>query len=209
MSTVTAGWPLPKLISALARAGWADVDTYRHQSTRSVIRALGDLLPHQSAEGQVTFMQIADATGLTGRWTRVVLYRLEAAGLIVWTRGQLIAGKPTPGHIKVNKKVLALLVRKARGLIDDRLRARADDLTRRLADTLRMTTQLNRKTTPTPSPWYMRSQTRDQRKPLSEREELSSTLPPTGEETEASGPVVKPIGYWKDQLRSRLRGATP
>ena len=213
MSTVTAGWPLPKLLAALARAGWADLDTGAAQGIRSTLRALADLLPERSALGQVTTNQVADAAGLSSRWTARCLHYLEEVGLITWTRGQLLAGVPTPGVIKVNKGALALLIRKARRQISDRVRARADETARRIRETLRKSTQLNRPAAPAPTPWYMRNQRPEQQKPLSERVELRSTLTPQGEETTALRPVeptpATPTtpGYRRAQLRAAIQAA--
>lgn len=214
MSSVTAGWPLPKLLAALARAGWADLDTGSAQGIRSTLRALCDLLPHKSALGQVTTNQVADAAGLSARWTARCLRYLEAVGLITWTRGQLLAGVPTPGVIKVNKRALVDLVRRARGQIDERVRARAAETSRRIRETLRKGTQLNRPAKPSPTPWYMRSQKPEQQNPLSERVELSSTLPPNGEETLSLRSVVSdvqpsdpPLGTRAARLRAAIAEA--
>lgn len=213
--TVTAGWPLPKLLAALARAGWADLDTGAAQGIRSTLRALSDLLPHGSALGQVTTNQVADAAGLSARWTARCLRYLEEVGLITWTRGMLLAGVPTPGVIKVNKKILALLIRKARGLMDERVRARAAETSRRIRETLRKPTQTNKPKTPAPEPWYIRSsKTPDRQNPLSERVELRATLPPQGEETTSLRPVdststtpTTPIGSRRAQLRAAIEAA--
>lgn len=213
MSTITAGWPLPKLLSALSRAGWADLDTGAAQGIRSTLRALCDLLPYQSGIGQITTNQVADAAGLSGRWTARCLHYLEEVGLITWTRGQLLQGTPTPGVIRVNKRALADLVRRARGHIDERLRARSAETGRRIRETLRKSTQLNQPTRPAPTPWYVRNQTPDQRKPLSDRVELRSTLPPTGEETTTLRPVESSPstptdpGYRRAQLRAAIQAA--
>lgn len=210
MSTITAGWPTPKLLAALARAGWADLDTGAAQGIRSTLRALCDLLPHKSGLGQVTTNQVADAAGLSPRWTARCLHYLEEVGLIDWTRGMLLAGKPTPGVIRINKRALADLVRRARGHIDERIRARAAETSRRIRETLRTPTQTNR--TPNPAapstPWYMRNQTPDQRNPLSDRVELRSTLPPKGEETTTLRPVDSSLQTTHTGTRAaRLRAA--
>lgn len=199
---LTAGAPLPLIMSALARAGWADLDTGAAQGVRSVLRALCDLLPHGSATGNVTTSQIADAAGLSGRWTADRLRVLEAMELITWTRGQIIAGRPTPGLIRVNKKRLVDLIRRARHAIDDRTRARAAETSARIRDTLRNWTQLNRPK-PAAAPIV---ETRVQRNPLSVHVELSSTLPPQGEETTSLRPVdPPPLGTRTAALRARMR----
>ena len=196
MTKLTAGAPLPVLLDALARAGWADLDTGAAQGVRSTLNALRSLLPHKAAQGLVTTNQVADAAGLSARWTARCLRVLEEAGLITWTRGQLINGTPIPGFIRVTKNKLLDLINRARGARDERLRARAAETSARIRSTLRNPTQTNRRpitTTPT------------QQKPLSLHMELSSTLPPQGEETRTSVPVEQPpLGSRRAALRAKM-----
>lgn len=193
---LTAGAPLPVLLDALSRAGWADLDTGAAQGVRSTLNALRVLLPHKSATGTVTTNQVADAAGLSSRWTARCLHVLEAAGLIVWTRGQLIAGTPMPGVIRVVKVAIVDLIRRARNSHDDRTRARAAETSARIRATLRNYTQHNRPSKSEPA----------QQSTLSVRVELRSTLPPQGEETRASVPVVQPpIGSRRAALREAMR----
>lgn len=165
--TVTASWPLPRLVSAIARAGWDELAGRRGGGYRAVLRALADLLPDRSAVGLVTAPQIADAAGITERWARHILTGLEEAGVIVWTRGTIIDGRPQPSLIKVSKRTLADLVRRSRRSGDDRLAARAAETSKRIRETLRMRT-------------LYRSQRRRPAQPAASapRAELNAPLPP-------------------------------
>lgn len=165
--SVTASWPLPRLVSAIARAGWDELAGRRGGGYRAVLRALADLLPERSAVGLVTAPQIADAAGITERWARHILTGLEEAGVIAWTRGTIVDGRPQPSLIKVSKKVLAALVHRSRSTKDARLAARAAETSKRIRETLRMRT-------------LYRSQRRRPAQAASPapRAELSATLPP-------------------------------
>ena len=165
--SVTASWPLPRLVSAIARAGWDELAGRRGGGYRAVLRALADLLPERSAVGLVTAPQIADAAGITERWARHILTGLEEAGVIAWTRGTIVDGRPQPSLIKVSKKVLAALVQRSRSTKDARLAARAAETSKRIRETLRMRTlyrSQRRRPAPAASP--------------APRAELSATLPP-------------------------------
>lgn len=186
---VTAGWPLPKLLAALARSGWADLDGGAQQGVRSTLRALCDLLPHGSGVGKITTAQVADAAGLSVKWTGRCLRVLEECGMISWTRGQVIAGRPRPGIIKVSKRVLADLVNKARKLLPERTAARATETAERIRTTLRTGRALNRGAGAEPPPTGRRgraplkdlSTRHGAQNPLSVHTELSDPLPPNGE----------------------------
>lgn len=118
MSAVTAGRPVDSLVGSLARAGWGDLTGREHQGLRSTLRALVDLLPHRSAQGLVTAAQVADVAGLSERWTRRCMAVLEEAGLIVWTRGGVIAGAPAPSHVRIAKSVVVAMIGGARPILD-------------------------------------------------------------------------------------------
>lgn len=199
--SVTAAWPLDRLVAAIARAGWDELAGRRGGAYRGILRALADLLPHGSATGLVTSPQLADAAGISERWARHILAGLEEAGLITWTRGTIIDGKPRPSLIRVNKRALADLVRRARRDGDARLAKRAAATAQRLRDTLR-TRSLYRTTQG------------KQRNPAP-RAELSPTLPlkreVTGEEQPPPPPVTRtligttpPVGSRRAQLRAAI-----
>lgn len=112
--TVTAYWTLPALLSALASAGWGDLHGRKWQGVRSTLHALSAKLNHKTGRGHTTAYQLADAAGLSERWTRVCLTELETLGLITWERGGILRGNRLPSYFTVNKKLLAALVRSAR-----------------------------------------------------------------------------------------------
>lgn len=170
--TATAAWPLPRLVSALAKAGWGDLHGRAGGGVRGVLRALCDLLPHGAAVGHVTAPQLADAAGLQERWTRSCLAVLEDAGVITWTRGTIIDGQPRPSLIRVSKRALAALVNTARRQADGRLAQRRSDTAHRIRTTLRARTI-----------YRARKHGPDKQRNPPVRAELQPTLPPPGEVT--------------------------
>lgn len=158
--TATAAWDAPRLLDALARRGWGDLDGRAHGGLRAVLRALVALLPYESAEGRVTASQVADAAGMSRKWAGRCLVELDRRGLIVYRRGWLDHGTPRPGWVRVCKSEIAAMVRNLRDALDGRRAARRAETRHRLETTLRSATV---------PPW--------QRRPLSHRWELSSTLP--------------------------------
>ncbi|EEH64383.1 hypothetical protein HMPREF0044_0120 [Gleimia coleocanis DSM 15436] len=111
---VTAYWKLPDLITALSSAGWGELSGRKWQGLRTILHALTAKLDHRSGEGFSTAFQIADAAGLSERWTRHCLTELEELGLLSWKRGGILRGNRQPSYFRVNKKALAQLVRDAR-----------------------------------------------------------------------------------------------
>lgn len=120
--TPSAAWPLPSLITSLKRAGWGPLHGREHQGVRSTLLALEGLLPRKSAEGRCTAWQVAEAAGLSERWTRRCLTVLEDLGIITWRRGTILRGEPFPSFIRVQKRKLAQLIRIARGEATRRLK---------------------------------------------------------------------------------------
>lgn len=155
---VSAAWSLDALTLSVGRRGWGDALGGKSQKgVRAVLDALWRLLPHESAEGDLTAAQVADVAGYSLKWTRHCLAQLEDLGVITWRRGYLDNGRPKAGWIRVCKRRLAELVRRARGFLDDVRHARAEATRQRLADTLNGPIST--------------------RKPLSRRWEVTSTLP--------------------------------
>lgn len=167
MSTPTATWDTPALMTALARRGWGELDGRSRQGERRVLYALVALTDHKSGTGEITQAQVADTCGMSIRRVRDVLHSLEDLGLIRYARGWLDTGRPQPGFVWISKRALARLCRKARGWLDARRAKRADDLQQRIAKTLTWSSQVALpRGTVTPR----------QRKPLSERAEMSAAL---------------------------------
>lgn len=129
---VTAGEPLPLLLHRWARAGWGDLAGREWQGVRSTLNALATRLPHKGAAGLVTVWDVAQAAGLSERWTRRCLAVLEDIGLIYWSRGGLQAGKPLPSYIKVIKRSVVDLILAARGIHAHRERAHTTATAERL-----------------------------------------------------------------------------
>lgn len=134
MSTPTAAWSLPTIVQTLERRGWGDELGGRAQSgARKVLHALVALLPHESAEGELTIAQVALRARLTPKWTSKCLRDLEDLGVITWRRGYLDHGRPRAGWIRVLKTRLAVLVRQLRGWLDTAHARIAEQTTTRLA----------------------------------------------------------------------------
>lgn len=139
---IRAGAPLGVILDALARAG-----AFRGRSAGALLAtltALAAVLPSKSASGAVTVWQVAKARGCSERAARTNLALLERAGLITWTRGFIRDGRGHPGLIRVNKKRLVELLPAARKAGDARDAAHRHATRRRVEETTRTRTLLNR-----------------------------------------------------------------
>lgn len=195
--SLTAHAPMPSLMASLARAGWGPLAGGALQGVRSTLQALVSQLPYGSAEGRSTAEQIALAAGLSGRWVRECLKALEDLGLITWTRGGVVAGKPVPSFFRINKRAVVALVLEARPVKAAREAARATATGARLR-TIRS--------------GYARG-LRGQRKTAGQpHAELTSSPPPYGE-----GPRAVParphtttsIHDWKAEAAKAAAAAVP
>jgi hypothetical protein len=164
-TAATAAWGADRLVDALQRRGWGELDGAENAGLQRVLNALVSLLPYEAAEGRLTRAQVADAASMSPKWAGHCLARLEALGVITWRRGWLDHGQPRAGWIRIVKIRLAEMVRAVRGYLDDRRARRRAETAHRLAATLHQTTV---------PPWRAR------RSPLSCRWELSSPLPTQG-----------------------------
>ncbi|VDG76920.1 Uncharacterised protein [Actinobaculum suis] len=131
--TLTAYAPLSSLVRSLERAGWGTLHGRAHGGVRSILRALAARLPDKSAEGLATEFQLAQSAGISVRWARRCLGVLEKLGVIKWTRGGILAGKPRASFFRVSKKKLLAMVKKARGIGDERTAKNNKDRNERLA----------------------------------------------------------------------------
>lgn len=164
VTSATAAWSADRLLDALQRRGWGELDGPQNAGLQRTLNALVSLLPYEAAEGRLTRAQVADAASMSPKWAGVCLARLEELGVIVWRRGWLDHGQPRAGWIRVVKARLAQMVQAVRGYLDER-KARRQAETRH-----RLDTTLHHRTIP---PWRRRHA-------LSSRWELSSTLPTQG-----------------------------
>lgn len=129
---VTARWKLPDLLTALASSGWGPLAGYEWQGLRSTLYAVTARVNHITGEGAATAYQIADAAGLSDRWTRECLNRLEELGLLEWHRGFVFEERRRASFFRVNKKALAQLIRDARDEMTARVAKRTADFVKRL-----------------------------------------------------------------------------
>lgn len=114
----TAYWPTPSLIRSLSRAGWGTLGGHSMKGVRATLRALVDLLPDKTGYGTATAWQLAHAAGQSDKWTRGCLKVLEDMGVITWTRGGIIDGRPAPSFFQIVKSALVNLIKAARHASD-------------------------------------------------------------------------------------------
>lgn len=133
MGSPTAYWGTLPLIRSLSVSGWGALSGRRYQGLRSTLQALAHCLPSKSGEGMATAYQIADAAGLSDRTVRTRLAELEDLGIITWTRGGVIDGRPRPGFFRIVKRKLVALIADAKAALHDKLAKRRDDTAARLS----------------------------------------------------------------------------
>lgn len=111
MSTdLNARAPLPSIVRSHARAAWGGFD----RCMASAMQGLATLLPSKSGEGWTSGPQLAETTLRSERWCREGLKRLEAAGVIAWTRGGIIEGRAAPSWVRVDKRAYLALIADAK-----------------------------------------------------------------------------------------------
>ena len=141
---LTAGAPTSVLISSLARSYWGVLDGAEWRAARSVLQAL-TLVPTTKTQlarfdfkGEIytTATQLQRIAGYCERWTRIALQTLEEMGVIRWSRGMIVAGKPTPSCLTVIKRKLVELIGFARPRSRRIDEERRDSFIKRLADIL-------------------------------------------------------------------------
>ena len=111
MSTeINARAPLPSIVRSHARAAWGGFD----RCMASAMQGLATWLPSKSGEGWTSGPQLAETTLRSERWCREGLKRLEAAGVIAWTRGGIVEGRAAPSWVRVDKKAYLALIADAK-----------------------------------------------------------------------------------------------
>lgn len=135
-AAATAHWRVPALMLHLGTSGWGGLDLREFHGVRAALEGLAKIVDHRSGEGRATVWQVAKAAGYGERWTRSCLADLEAAGAIVWTRGGVVRGKPTPSHFRIVKQWLVDRARETRPTIEA-IRARRREATARRVSGLR------------------------------------------------------------------------
>ena len=141
---LTAGAPTSVLISSLARSYWGVLDGAEWRAARSVLQALTlvpttkQALARFDFKGEIytTATQLQRIAGYCERWTRIALQTLEEMGVIRWTRGMIVAGKPTASCLTVIKRKLVELIGFARPRSRRIDEERRDSFIKRLADIL-------------------------------------------------------------------------
>ena len=141
---LTAGAPTSVLISSLARSYWGVLDGAEWRGARSVLQALTLVPTTKQAQARFDFKgeifttatQLQRIAGYCERWTRIALQTLEEMGVIRWTRGMIVAGKPTASCLTVIKRKLVELIEFARPRSRRIDEERRDSFIKRLADIL-------------------------------------------------------------------------
>lgn len=107
-----------QLIDALRRAGWGILKGSENRCARSLLETLAGTMRTLKTDGRgymtITAAQLADRAGYSERHVRRWLPILEDLGILSWSRGWIEDGRPQPGSMKINKKVLVKLVNDAR-----------------------------------------------------------------------------------------------
>lgn len=139
---------------------WGVLDGRENRGVRDVLRVLCHA--QHSKAVVITGRQLAKRVGLSERWTRRCLHRLEALGVVRWTRGHIEQGRPRPGWITVRAGRLAQVVRHAREAARTDRTAHRHETDDRIKRTVRNHTLWPRKR---------------RHNPLSVHAELSASLP--------------------------------
>ena len=149
------------LLDELAAAGWGQLRGRDGHATRHVLTALvrGAGARHVLV---ASANQVADRAGVSERHARRCLHLLESMGLLSWTRGHIQDGRPRPGWFRVRIGALRQLVAHARAQARERLQRRRADTRHRINTTVRQATLWPRQ---------------KQQTPLSDRADMTSTLP--------------------------------
>ncbi|MBU4213559.1 MAG: hypothetical protein KJ792_02760 [Actinobacteria bacterium] len=133
-ATLPSAWaPTPSLVRSLRRAGWGPLGGREWGGVRDVLDALAATLPDRSGEGLLTMPQLAERASLSVRWTARCMAVLEDLGVVTWSRGGVVDGRPVPSAVRIVKKVLVELIAQARPLRDAADAARRQATRARLA----------------------------------------------------------------------------
>jgi hypothetical protein len=125
--TLTAQAPTMILARSARRVGWADALGER-RGVGATLHAVCERVDARHGIGVATEAQLARDTGMTARYIRTCLNRLEDLGVITWVRGWRRGTLSRPSRFRVSKRALALLVRlirPTRDLEDEAARAAA------------------------------------------------------------------------------------
>lgn len=123
----TAAWPLKSLLRSLTVSGWGVLAGAENRGARCVLSSLCDMLPNGSGEGLATAWQIAASASYSQRHTRRALHILEDLGIISWTRGGIVDGRPQPSFFRVCKKKLVELIQVAKHTLRERRNAHQEE----------------------------------------------------------------------------------
>lgn len=194
---ITAAAPLSTLVHALARVSWGPLAGAANRPARIVLEVLAGQARHcqldAAGEMVITAKQIADWAGYSERHVRRWLPILEGLGLIAWKRGHIEAGKPVPGVMRVNKRVIAQWVRDYTAKNDARLEERKAQTVKRLE--LLRKERIALRIPPVVPRWKKRA-------------DMMTSLPPSYE-GRAGGQVPRPLPTAGDSTPKQTNNATP
>lgn len=192
MSTeINARAPLPSIVRSHARAAWGGFD----RCMASAMQGLATLLPSKSGEGWTSGPQIAETTLRSERWCREGLKRLEAAGVIAWTRGGIVGGRAAPSWVRVDKRAYLALIADAK---QARPRRRGAPIPAEKPETASEVVEV---TVPEPEPETAPEEAPEP-EPEAESEVVEVTVPEPAPEPEAERPPEpwRPASEWNQKL---------
>ena len=137
-ATVGAWRDAHRLVVELAAADWGALRPNRYRGARMVLTQLAGAMKSRprAVDGRgvlvLTVADVAELAGYGDRWTSAALRVLDGLGVIGWTRGAVIDGRPVPSRFVINRAELGRLVAEARPGHDAAVRARRAETAARL-----------------------------------------------------------------------------
>ena len=105
-----AGAPVDALTRRLVVLRWHQA-AGEWQGVQRVLRALSDVVDDRSGAGLSTIGQVAALASMSNRHAARCLHRLEDLGILLWQRGDVVAGRKRPSRFTVVKHALAEAIR--------------------------------------------------------------------------------------------------
>lgn len=124
------------IVDGLASSGWGPLAGASLRAVRCFLIVLAKLArgAHMDQRGVLTMSasQIIEQASYGETRGREALHCLEELGVIVWERGGIVDGKPTPSRIRIVKTVLRQMRNAAKPIHDETEQRRRDEFAKRL-----------------------------------------------------------------------------